>query len=193
MRSSLAPVLLALGALSGCVTEGGRAGIVDESPKGPVEYAQDSIRQRLDRMRYLHGKELLAEMERIIATRELAIDPVIQALDGADPRMQANLLYMLGYIPASECRAAVVPYLKSQDESVRYEAAAALIQLGDMSAAPVLITLMESEDKRLRFKAFESLRPPPTRNSVSSSTPPRRTAARPSGSGGTGGTSGGRP
>jgi hypothetical protein len=153
-------LVIALFALfqTACVTEDGRAPRPEESAKGPVEYAQDSIRYRIERLPTLRGRDLLQEIERLIAARELALEPIRSALPEADARTQANLLYVLGYIQSPESHAAVLPYLRSPDESVRYEAAAALMQLGDLSAAPALIAFLESEDRRLRYKAFECLK-----------------------------------
>ncbi len=157
MRKTMGCLVLTL--LVGCVTEGGEVSTgKNPEAKGPVEMAEDAVAKRLQRLRYVHGRELLAEVESIIAYKELALSPVLAALPESDSRTKATLLYILGYIPSPESHAAVSAHLKDRDEAVRYEAAAASLQLGDQSAVPTLVAFLDSEDKRLRYKAIEALK-----------------------------------
>ena len=149
--------------LSACVTtyENGQLVAEREDRSGKpsrLERVQEQVNSRIERLKYEHGKELLATLQELIALERLAIAPIGQALETADSRTRAHLIYVLGFIGGGEARQLVVARLSDQSEIVRYEAAAALMQIGDWSAVPVLIAFMDSDSRRLRYKAHEILR-----------------------------------
>ena len=149
--------------LSACVTsyENGQLVAEREDRSGKpsrLERVQEQVNSRIERLKYQYGKELLGTLQELIALEELAIEPIGQAFQTADSRTRANLVYVLGYIGGAAARKWVVAGLSDESEVVRYESAAALMQLGDWSAVPVLITFMDSDSRRLRYKAHEILR-----------------------------------
>lgn len=144
--------------LAGCITEGAPESTRSETEKSPVERVEVGVKERVERMKFQFGSELLATMHAIIAHKELARGPVTDALPTSDPRTRANLIYILGYLGGSESHKVLQPYLADRDPVVRYEAASAVFHLGDWSAVPTLMEFMDSDDRRLRYKAFETLK-----------------------------------
>ncbi|MSR74371.1 MAG: HEAT repeat domain-containing protein [Planctomycetes bacterium] len=123
----------------------------------PVGHVEQQVRIRVAGLQSLQGAQLLTSMETLIKCGALARKPVIEGLSSPDPRMRASLVYVLGYIGGSEARVAVSERLGDTDVGVRYEAAAALLQMGDVSGLPVLIKLLDDRDARVRFKAIEAV------------------------------------
>lgn len=156
MRHSLA-LLLPLTLLAGCVTEGPERETADRDLPTPVEKAQSTVERRIQQMRYQQGRDLLATIQSIVAMKDLAREPVLAALPESDDRTRANLIYILGYLGGTGVHQTVSKYLRHGHAGVRYEAAAALLHMGDWSTVPVLINFMDSEDRLLRYKAFQAL------------------------------------
>ncbi|NRA96702.1 MAG: HEAT repeat domain-containing protein [Planctomycetes bacterium] len=149
--------------LSGCVTTDRHGNPIAEEtgrPERPSRLgrAHAQVEARIDKMKYQHGKALLRTMQELIGLKELALEPIAKALPTADSRTRANLVYLLGFMGGNAAHQLIVSRLKDDSEVVRYEAAAALITLGDLSAVPVLITFMDSGNRRLRFKSHQVLR-----------------------------------
>lgn len=154
----LATGILLVG-LSACVTESDRPSTgKGESNKSPVEQVQETAAERIEKMKFQYGSDLLATMQGLIGLKDLARGPVVEALPNADPRTRANLLYVLGFIGGSDSHRAITPYLGDRDLMVRYEAAAALLQIGDWSSVPTLIEFLGNDDRRIRYKSFQILR-----------------------------------
>lgn len=141
-----------------CQTEGPEVAKSDPDEQfSPVNHAERAVEQRIARIRYQSGQQLLDTLQQIVRYGELAVDPVLAALETADPRTRANLLWVLGYVGGPEAHPVLVEHLSHPNQAVRYEAAAGLATLGDMSGVPVLLDFLESEQKRLRYKAHEVL------------------------------------
>ena len=155
---TLAPMilLLALG-LSGCVTEGGLPDRDPEASAGPVEAAQVRVREMIGRLPYETGSTLLQTLQGIVAFERLAVSPVIEALPHSTAPTRANLIWTLGYLGGVPARQAVLAATRDPDQGVRYEAAAALLNMGDQGGLPMLIGLLESPDRKVRYKALEAL------------------------------------
>lgn len=107
---------------------------------------------------YDRGPVLLRDLQWLAEQKTLAVPQVVAALERADARTKANLLYVLGFTRTPESTAALAAHLGSEVAVVRYEAAAGLLQHGDTTAVPVLVDFLENDDKRLRYKAIEALR-----------------------------------
>jgi hypothetical protein len=160
MRPALVVLLLVSFALTGCVS-------VSDEPEperaegkpiqGNVARAHESVDRAIERMKYQQGKELLGTMQQIIAMKELAKEPVVASLSEVDDRTRANLIYVLGYIGGNDAHDVIASHLGDASEGVRFEAAAALMGMGDWSAVPVLLHFMDSENRHLRYKAHQSL------------------------------------
>ena len=154
-------IVLSFLLLSGCVTEEtipGASDVSKDDVQGPLERAQASVRRNLKRLPNLYGQHLLRAMQAIISYEDLAVDPILEVMDDADERTLSNLIYILGFVGGDKAHAAVLPHLASENQGVRFEAAAALVNLGDYSGIPVLLAFMASKDRRLRFKASEVIK-----------------------------------
>lgn len=119
---------------------------------------EKQIEAVIDSVGYDRGTALLRDLQWLAEQKELAVPFVVEALERADVRTQANLLYVLGFTRTPEATSALTGHLASDAAVVRYEAAAGLLQHGDTTAVPVLVDFLESGDKRLRYKAIEALR-----------------------------------
>lgn len=159
IRTFLALALSAL-LLGGCISEGPRptAAANDDDNPTPVEQAHVQVNRWIKELDHTFGKDRLARLQALISYKELALEPIIQALPDANPEVRANLVYVLGYIGGAPAHQALIGNLNDEDPGVRYEAAAALVNLGDWSGVPILIDFMDSEDKRMRYKSFQILR-----------------------------------
>ena len=136
--------------LVGCVTETSRDGVqepeskspLDETASDPVEQVEDVVRRQIEGLATQSGRPLLRSVQTILAYKELARKPVLTALEDADDRTRAHLVYCLGYLGGTEVRAALVEHLGHPNPVVRFEAAAALTQQSDFAGVPVLLSLI---------------------------------------------------
>ena len=142
-----------------CITE--NAVEVEQASNQPkktaLEAAHERVARRVEQVRYQSGKDLLGTLQELVNYKELALGPIAEAMPTADARTKAHLIYVLGFLRSPEAHNMLVSSLRDKSEVVRYEAAAGLLSQGDMSAVPVLIGFMDSEDRRMRYKAFSSL------------------------------------
>ncbi len=104
------------------------------------------------------GSALLRDLQWLIAQKELAQKPILEALPSADDRTRANLLYVLGFLRSAEVLDTLRDNLAHRDPAVRFEAAAGLLQQGDLAAIPTMVGFLESDDRRFRYKAIQVLR-----------------------------------
>lgn len=160
--SGLCLLMILCSGLVGCVTEVNGVEQVDRNDDpnrgpSPLERAQRDVARLVDRLQFESGTQLYGTMQRIVAYREIAREPLIDALENSQTRSRANILYLLGYVGGPESRPVLVKHLGDKDEVVRYEAAAALLGLGDFSSVPILIEMLSSPDRQLRYKAHEAL------------------------------------
>jgi HEAT repeat protein len=157
IRLTTLAVLAAL--LASCITEGD----VDvhrgaSMPKQTaLEFAHKRVEDKVSKVQYQSGNELLKTLQDLVEYKEVAMVPIINALPTAESRTRANLLYVLSFLKRPESHDALVRSLADENPVVRYEAASGLIGQGDMSAIPVLIGFLESNDRRMRYKAFTAL------------------------------------
>lgn len=104
------------------------------------------------------GSKLLQNLQWLIQMRGIAVPHLVKALPEVSPRVRANLLYVLGFTSIDESAAALQSYLADADPITRYEAAAGLLNHGDFSSVPILMSFLESDDRHMRYKAIEVLR-----------------------------------
>lgn len=159
MKLPAIAVLALLVLCCSCVTEDPLPDAHDTSQRiTPVEEVHESVRGRIARVERSSGNTLLRELQALIGYKELARGPILEVIDEKDPRTQANLLYVLGYIGGADVYPVLSRYVSDSDPVVRYEAAAALLNMGDWSGIPVLIEFMDSPDRRMRYKAESVLK-----------------------------------
>lgn len=164
-RSSIAlTVLLVPFTLAACVSETtGPSGevvadVTTERGKSPVEAAEERVNYLLDELGRSTGKDLLGTLDRISSYKELALAPIARRMESAEPRMRSHLVFLLGRIGGNGAHRMMAARLADKDPVVRFESAAALLERGDLGGVPVLVKALRDPDRKLRFKAFESLK-----------------------------------
>lgn len=169
MAIKITPVLALcglLGFLVGCTSTVTRDGVTltDEEVRGldsPSELPtliDERIDNAIDALDRSKGSELIANLQLLVDNKDLSIPHIEEALAGATPRKRGNLVYALGLIPSDRSEEVLVRHLDDEDEIVRFEAAAGLLNQGDMSVLPRLIAYLESEDRAYRYKAIQVLK-----------------------------------
>ncbi len=143
--------------LAGCVTEQ-----EEDAPRGASAGGVDlglerQVRVRVAGLQRLQGAPLLHSLQVLISCGSSARAVVIESLASPDPHVRAGLLYVLGFIGGEEARVAVAKSLADAEAGVRYEAAAALLQLGSLDGMPVLIALLDHSEARMRMKAMDAV------------------------------------
>jgi hypothetical protein len=119
---------------------------------------QGEIERRIAELRYLHGNDLLSSMKRLVDLGDAATPKIRENLRNDDWLTRASLAWIMGatgdrrYIP--DLRG----MLDDKMPSVRYESAAALVELGDSGGFATLIDGLSDGDIRNRYKCFESLK-----------------------------------
>jgi hypothetical protein len=149
----LAPTLLPL--LAACTTTTTKDG-VDGSHKNAI--VAEEVHRRVAELRFLHGDELLHSMARLVAFGDVASEDIRAGAKSDDWLTRASLAWVMGssgdrrYIPDLR------PMLADKEAGVRFEAASALVELGDGAGFQVLVEGLADADIRNRYKCFESLR-----------------------------------
>lgn len=164
-------VALMLGACQTTVTRGGvelteeeieQLDAVEESE--PMDFVSEKVKAVVEKLDLRHGSLLLRDIQYLVSLKELAVEPVTEAMPSVSARSRANLVYVLGFSKSAEAHEAVVSALGDDDEIVRFEAAAALMQQGDLSAIPRMIGYLDSSEPQYRYKAIQALRLATNRN-----------------------------
>ena len=130
----------------------------EKEAQKPSTALEIRIAETVEALGYDHGSKLLRDLQFLVAQKELAVEPILAMLPRADLRSRANLLYVLGFVRTPDTTQALTDHLGHADAAVRFEAAAGLLNHGDGTAVPILVDFLESPDKRVRYKAIESLR-----------------------------------
>jgi hypothetical protein len=118
---------------------------------------QREIDQRVENLPYLHGKDYLASVARLIYIGEPAIPSLIEALEADHVQSRGAAAYILGEIGDKRSIPEIRPLLEDSSEMVRLEAAGSLATLGDWSCFPTLITALRHEKPVVRLKSFQVL------------------------------------
>jgi HEAT repeat protein len=119
---------------------------------------QGEVERRIAELRYLHGNELLQSMTRLVQLGDAASGQIRANLKSDDWLTRSSLAWVMGttgdrrYIP--DLRG----MLDDRLPTVRYEAASALVELGDSEGFATLVDGLSDGDIRNRYKCFESLK-----------------------------------
>lgn len=150
----LLPFTLLL-ALAACTTTTEKDGV----PAGrPNAMMQADVQRRIDELRYLHDQELLDTMLHLASLGDAAVPQIRAGSRTDDWFTRASLAWVMGatgdrrYIP--DLRRLVADPVKG----VRFEASAALVELGDNAGFPTLVEGLSDQDLKTRYKCFEALR-----------------------------------
>lgn len=155
MRLVRLAALAAACALSACQSSSNQEGVPTGQRNAIV---QTEIDRRIAELRFLHGNELLQSMSRLVALGDVAAPAIREGSKSEDWLTRSSLAWVMG---ASSDRRYIPDLRAMLDDSVpgvRYEAAAALVELGDPNGFTVLVDGLSDGDIRNRYKCFESLR-----------------------------------
>jgi HEAT repeat protein len=155
MRRLRTLALVSLVALAACQTTTQKAG-VEGNKKNEIVAAE--IDRRIDELRYLHGSDLLQSMTRLVAIGDPARESIRAGAKSDDWLTRASLAWVMGATSDRRYIDDLRGMLADQVSGVRYEAAAALVTLGDSSGFAVLVAGLSDADIRARYKCFESLK-----------------------------------
>ena len=152
LRILVVPALLATAACQTTTSSGG----VDTGRTNGIVQAE--IGRRIAELRFLHGTDLLQSMTRLVEIGDPASAQIRAGAKSDDWLTRGSLAWVMGqsndrrYIP--DLRGMV----DDKVPSVRYEAASALVELGDSVGFATLVDGLSDGDIRNRYKCFESLK-----------------------------------
>lgn len=138
-----------------CRVEAGEGNRPYYAGSAPV---RDEVDRLIGELAAARGEKVVEVGMRLVRKGEPAVPRLRQALADGDPALRANAAWLLGVmkdrrtIPDLE-RAATA----DADVTVRYEAAGALLGLGDPTGFPVLIDGLSERDARRRAKCIDVL------------------------------------
>jgi HEAT repeat protein len=148
--------LLLLGvAAAGCSSTSTAEGV---DAKAENSITKSEVERRVAELRYLHGNELLNSLTYLVNLGDTAMPAIRAGARSDDWLTRASLAWVMGesrdrrYIPDLRLM------LDDKTTGVRYEAGAALVELGDNAGFSALVEGLSDADVRNRYKCFESLR-----------------------------------
>lgn len=163
-HSSLLVVACCVFFTTGCVSEtvdaSGTPVTEAPAPTGPtpVDVAHAQIRTIIRQLKEQEGAELLRSLQVLVKMRELTLEPIAELLPVSDARTRANLCYVLGGIGGLKAASIASTRLADSDKTVRFEAGAALVAMGEPSGYAAVVGFLSDADRKYRYKAIEALR-----------------------------------
>ncbi len=116
------------------------------------------IDRRIYEIPYMHGLELVHNLERIARIGEPALPRLLEELHSEKAVMRSSVAWVLGAMGDRRNIPPLRELLADRVPEVRYEAAASLVDLGDAAGFAVLVDGLSDPQLDNRFKCFESLR-----------------------------------
>lgn len=155
MKTSHAALALLALAAAGCSSNESRT----ELSAG----LENQMNRYIRRVQVGRPETLFRELAALSAFGRHAVDPVKEDLLGSEnPRVRSNAVYVLGEIYRLDgdpvAFEAVQDMLHDADQSVRLEAARALVDAGDFRALDELVRGLQSEERIVRIGSFQALR-----------------------------------
>jgi len=119
---------------------------------------RDEVTALVAELAQARGEKVIEVGMRLVGRGEPAVPALREALVAPDPALRANAAYLLGVLKDRR----TVPDLRraaidDADSMVRYEAAAALLELHDASGFAVLVGGLDDPDARRRAKCVDVL------------------------------------
>lgn len=151
---SLAPLVLAVSLLAACVSSSNRT----EAPVREDVVLRGEIERRVAEIPYMHGVELVANLERLAAIGDPAVPYLVRALGSDSWLTRSSAAWTLGVMGDRRNIPQLRELLDDRVPGVRYQAAASLVELGDGAGFAVLVEGLSDPDLQARYKCFESLR-----------------------------------
>ncbi len=124
----------------------------------PNSLMADEIHSRVQQIQYQHRDELLQNLMWLSQTGEPAIQALLDGLKSQSPKVRSSCAWALGRIHDRRTIPHLQAVVKDQNETVRLEAARALLGMGDLSPSTLLIEGLDSDKKEVRFLCHESLK-----------------------------------
>ena len=121
----------------------------------PMEKAE--VERLVARIGLETGEALLALDAKILQFWEPGVPPLLRALSSADARTRSQAAYLLGAMKDRRTIDALATASTDPAPVVKYEAGAALLELGEIRGAEVLIGGLADPDARLRAKSIDVL------------------------------------
>jgi len=153
-RRLLVPCCLVL--LAACQSTSQKDGGVDTGRRNGIIDAE--IDRRIAELRFQHGTDLLETMQRLSTMGEAAMPKIRAGAKSDDWLTRASLAWVMGATADRRYVGDLREMLADSVVGVRYEAAAALVELGDSAGFDVLVAGLGDGDIRNRYKCFESLK-----------------------------------
>jgi HEAT repeat protein len=133
-------------------TEADQAGL---DPTNPM--VQLRLQGRIDNIKYQRGTTLIANLERIAAYGDAALEICTENLGNENAMTRMGCVYVLGRIGNPQSVPDMEKLLVDEAKFVRYEAASQLGNLGSRSGYTVLVDGLSDDNIRYRYKCFEAL------------------------------------
>lgn len=155
IASRLLPLaLISMAALTACVSSNAE----DVARPGDDVILRAEVEKRVSEIPYMHGVELVANLERLAAIGEPAVPALVRALDAPEWLTRSSAAWTLGVMGDRRNIPALRELLDDRVPGVRYQAAASLVELGDAMGFPVLVEGLSDPEIQARYKCFEALR-----------------------------------
>ncbi|MCB9869599.1 MAG: HEAT repeat domain-containing protein [Planctomycetes bacterium] len=120
---------------------------------------QKEIRTRIQSIPFQHRQELINNLLWLqTKAGELAIPDLLTALKHDVPKVRSSACWVLGRIRDRRVIEQLRPLAKDSNEAVRMEAARALVTMGDMRHAEILIEGLDSDKVPVRYNCHMALK-----------------------------------
>jgi len=119
---------------------------------------RDRVAEALARLPVVDGPAFAEAVRTLVGAGDPAIPPLLRTLTEGDPRARARAAYVLGFfhdrrtLPALAAAAAT-----DADATVRSDAGASLLEMGDDRGFPPLVDALDDVDARRRVRAIDAL------------------------------------
>lgn len=165
-RAALGALVLAC-AVAGC--EGGHARRaarveppVEAPPDRPYDEGSKATRARVDAaiaaLPAVDGSAFADAVRTLVAAGDVAVPPLLDTLAKGEPRARARAAYVLGFLQDRRTVPALVAAATDDpDATVRSDAGASLLELGDPRGFPPLVDALADADARRRVRAIDAL------------------------------------
>jgi HEAT repeat protein len=149
------PAVLALAlaaASAGCTTTSDHG-----VPYGRNELREEEMARRVEEIRFLSGRELVDNLYALATLGEEVTPHLRSGMRSDNALTRSSLAWVAGVRGDRRNIPAVRGLLADPVREVRYEAAAALVRLGDNAGFPALVEGLADGELRNRYKCFQAL------------------------------------
>lgn len=155
MRRLVIAMPLVLGALAACATTTTGTGV---SLDGAGTPRQEVARRHVAEISYLHDEVLLSRLNSLASMGTDAVPALTEGASSEDWFVRSSCIWVLGAMGDRQNIPVIAGRLSDSTPVVRYEAAAALVKLGDSRGFRPLVEGLADDDLRNRYKCFRTLR-----------------------------------